>query len=585
MSYIAPFRLSDEIVPIPPEGTFLLPVCTTAERLAKILSALYYGGLNISEDGEMTHLVDVLHAMSKIRPECDIDATGCTTFRPAQDRVVYRPGLDDTDLPLGYLVNPWVRITGDNPLVGLRTGDIITDIVRMPPLPSIWDHLDEPAFILALGYPSISIESLVGSGTVRVYLLNVVLGGKAIVIKDNNVFSWAFLDTNLDSASLPPETYTEHLIEYEFEGAGEHRLDIVFVPNVSADIEFLGFGGGIRKVEICGFEENEMTDNCCPEDTEILKEILRTMKAGFTILPLADVAPGDATVPCAPIGFDFGTEDDDVPEQIKRYNALCLTIERYVSKLIFQMVLRLGMPSSYRSMALAIPGVPYDNSFMFNAVWQYYNPVTIPVVKSWFENSDYADIICIMLTYLQGKETTLSAFRGSLEDVDTTGYSDEKKMLIAYADINNHRQSVFDAFVNELEASYDVVSADSEYACSCVGTGACDVNIFELVLDTPGTIIKLDDDTWEITAPQTDITEADVQRFIVEVRDASWRCFNHAFTSTAMSSYRQYNCAGILAEGTGGGGGEVVWERMIIAFPSGSHITSPIVFTINIACP
>lgn len=585
MSYIAPFRLSDELVPIPPEGTFLLPVCTTAERLAKILSALYYGGLNISEDGEMTHLVDVLHAMSKIRPECDIDATGCTTFRTEEERITYFPELDATDLPLGYVTNPWVRITGDNPLVGLKTGDIITDILHMPPLPSIWDHLDEPAFILALGYPSISIESLVGSGTVRVYMLNVLLGGKCIIIKDNNVFSWAFLDTNLDSASLPPETYTEHVIEYTFEGSGEHRLDIVFIPNVSADIEFLGFGGGIRKVEICGFEENEMADNCCPDDTEILKEILRTMKAGFTILPLADVTPSDATVDCAPPGFDSGGEDEEVTEQIKRYNALCLTVERYVSKVIFQMVLRLGMPASYRSQALAIPGIPYDNSFMFDAVWQYYTPVTIPVVKLWFENADYVEIICIILSYLQGKETTLSAFRASLEDIDTTGYSDEKKMLIAYIDINNHRQSVFNAFANELEASYQIVSEESEFECSCVGSEVCNVADFELVTQGGGTATRIDADTWEFTVPDFTIVGDDVQLFVLTWRDQNWRCVNHLSSSVAQSSYKQYSCAGVLQEGTGGGGGDVVWHEMRIAYPSGSHIASPLIFTINIECP
>jgi hypothetical protein len=519
----------------------------------------------------------------------------CQTYSPRSPRITWfpeNPFSPNPTVPDGYLFHPFTVV--DTSLIssiisefglGYRVGDVYTDLTKLPP--GDWGELIEDGYLF---FPRFRVNDLNGAGTVKLHLLNIPQGGRALILVDGvfDLFNLQLVELNKDGVSVPSETQVPIVIEVPIETEGDHYVDVIFVPNVNDELIPFFFGGGLRKIEICGFGLegcDDVSDPCCPDTNDLLQQILDQIKGGFMIVPLAGAAPSDTIVDCTPEGFDYGTSEDDVLERIKRYNALCLTLERYVAKLILQMVLRLNMPSSYLTAALQIPYVAFDNSFMYRAVWLYYSAIVIADVKSWFDETEYKEIICLMLSYLQGKENTFSAFSLALQGIDTATYSDSLKKLVTYTNNNNHQLSVYQEFARELESAYDVVSDTPEFECSCIAAGACDVADFEIILETEGTSTRIDDDTWEFSTSDFTIEAGDVQLFIVTLRDQNWRCFNHVSSTTSQSSYKQYSCAGVLQEGTGGGGGEVVWHEMRIAFPSGSHITAPLVFTINIACP
>lgn len=392
----------------------------------------------------------------------------CETYGWQSPVVTFYPEVDATDLPLGYAVNSWVKITGDNPLVGLKAGDIMTDILHMPALPSIWDHLDDIGTILALGYPSVSITDLEGTGTIRIHLVSVLLGGRAITVKDNNLLTTAFLDTNLDSASLPPETYAEIVLEYVFDTVGTHRLDVVFVPNVSADIEFLGYGGAFRKVEICGFGRegcNDMSEECCDSLATRLDRIISLIEGGFFIQPLlgASNPPDTGAQSCAPDYFDHDTGEVDEPTLEQRKKALCITVDRYV-KAIFNLALAemngsSGLidfindqfPQNVLAPLLKLK-VVYPS--LFSGLNAFFDVVT--------NNEDLTLIACAMVDGLQGdNQNTYVNFKGSLTSTDGSVAS-----LVSAA---NQVKNNFVLFNEALEMAYH--EDLSEYACPCgIGT-------------------------------------------------------------------------------------------------------------------
>lgn len=500
----------------------------------------------------------------------------CQTFYPTHDRFTwypespYEPG---EEVPDGYPFHPWTVV--DEGIIssiiaefglGYQVGDVFTDLLHFPTFTG-WDDLFEDY----LNFPHFRINDLVGTGTVKVHLLNIPFGGKALIVVDDvvhilNPFENQIVELNKE-ISVPPETQVPIVIEVKIDTPGEHHIDVVFLPTVNPSLVFLSFGGGVRAIEICGFGMEgcpDMSDPCCPDEIDLLRQILETMKGGFTIMPRAGTEPSDTIVDCSPPGFDFGSDDDDVIEQIRRFNALCLTVERYVSKLILQMVLRLNMPSSYLSMALAIPGVAYDNSFMYRATWRYPTTITIATVKSWFEATEYKELICIMFSYLQGKENTFAAFQLALEGIDTSSYSDSMKLLIAYAHSNNGSLSVYQEFARELDNSYDVIGDTPGYSCSCFDSAVCDPADFNIIPVNDCTVERLTDTTWRIT--QTNYTDAppDKRAYTAIFRDAGYRCFNHTTSSQAQAGWQKWDCAGVYSEGVGGGGGEEVQEGIIV---------------------
>lgn len=107
-----------------------------------------------------------------------------------------------------------------------------------------------------------------GKGKLQVYFLKVLQGGKALVTIDGKLTSARIFD--LQSASLlNPTTYDvllaqlgislisgtliqQTIEEFIIDTDGEHHIDITFLPNVVPPN--IGFGGGVRKINLCDME-------------------------------------------------------------------------------------------------------------------------------------------------------------------------------------------------------------------------------------------------------------------------------------------------------------------------------------------
>jgi hypothetical protein len=525
--------------------------------------------------------------------ECASEET-CQTYSPRSPRITWfpeNPFTPNPSVPDGYLFHPFTVV--DNTIIGsiisifglgYQLGDVYTDLTKLPS--GDWGEIIEDGYLF---FPRFRVNDLTGAGTVKLHLLNIPQGGRALIVIDGNfdLLNMQLVELNKDGVSVPPETQVPIVIEVPIETDGDHYIDVVFVPNVNDEVIPFFFGGGLRKIEICGFGLEgcgDVSDPCCPETNDLLQQILDQIKGGFMIVPLANTAPSDTIVDCTPVEFDDGSGSDTVPEQIKRFNALCLALERYVSKLILQMVLRTNMPSSYITAALQIPAVPYDNSFMIRAVWLYYAPITITDVKAWFDEQEYVEIICLMLSYLSGKENTFAAFSLALQGIDTVTYSDSLKKLVTYANNNNHQLTVYQEFARELEKAYDVVGDTPEFECSCASSGICDAADFELIGVNGATVTRLTDTTWKIEHTEYTIPFVGQREFVAVVRDVNWRCFKLTATTQSWHSYGQYDCNGSYSSGTGGGGGDAVQIAKVVR----EYDEDPIVGiddTWTISCP
>jgi hypothetical protein len=531
--------------------------------------------------------------------DCGVPSERCSTYDYTDARITFYPTVEATELPLGYVVNPWVKIEAPNVLVGLKTGDLITDLARMPPLPSIWDHLEDIGTILSLGYPSISIENLIGRGTVKIALLNVLLGGRAIIVKDNDLLSIAFLDTNLDTASLPPETYTENIIEYTFENSGTHRIDIVFVPNVSADIEFLGYGGGVRRLEICGFEENSMpTEACCDETNDLLKKIIRLMESGITgtfNFGGSTSSAIDIKVDCTPEKFD-GNTDDTPLVAVARATALCVTVSRYIVACLYNLAVATNAGTTIKTnlktliTPLALPN-DFTSQLIAGGVPSTENPIPVDldIVALSHLATDYStlvdEIICEMLTSLTGKQNTFSLFKTSVVDAiaPTDTESNYRWLLHRFILWSNEIRENFITFSKQLEAAFVEVNEGLTYECPCY-SGDCDADNFVLVSNNGCTLTKIDATHWRVqqSVSVPDGSDPDYRIYTAIVRDQFYRCVRYTGATQFETGYDQYTCSGVHQTGAGGGGGDLIQLGFYIRVHSSD--TTELDTILTIAC-
>jgi hypothetical protein len=111
-----------------------------------------------------------------------------------------------------------------------------------------------------------------GTGQIEVEILNVPLGGTAVLIPNLDISLsalwdtlvsfvddgvaipqlWQFAETNRDVISVPPETLSSLTVEFEFTEDTDHTLHVVFIPRIDDAIPFVFPFGGIREVEACG---------------------------------------------------------------------------------------------------------------------------------------------------------------------------------------------------------------------------------------------------------------------------------------------------------------------------------------------
>jgi hypothetical protein len=181
----------------------------------------------------------------------------CLAYPPFAGFISYYPQNPYTQpdlIPEGFEQPPFFVNGKDNAhdLPNYEKGDVILDFGSINIEPS-WDLAKTPRIELCLE----------GSGVVEIHFLNIVQGGAAIVSVDNPVDLGDIIggiigdgidsiDLNQDIVSLPPETAEEIIIEVEIPTEGEHVVYIYFLPTVNDSLIPLSFGGGLRKIELCG---------------------------------------------------------------------------------------------------------------------------------------------------------------------------------------------------------------------------------------------------------------------------------------------------------------------------------------------
>lgn len=183
---------------------------------------------------------------------CGVPETECRDFPPYAGFIEWHPTnpfIEPNEVPSGYIFPPFQIVTSDNLLqfLGYSIGDVLTDLTRFYSGTGV---LTDPES----GFARFRLN-LTGVGRVQLYLLAFPLGGFALVTTDDNPLSAVFVDTEMDLTSAPIETNEEIINEIIFETGGDHHIDVTFIPKLNDAINFIGYGGGLRKVKLCGFEE------------------------------------------------------------------------------------------------------------------------------------------------------------------------------------------------------------------------------------------------------------------------------------------------------------------------------------------
>lgn len=238
--------------PVLPSGEFLLPVCTTRERVGELLNALNFYLVHSREENYAA-VIDVYRALTYVTDPfmspCLRGGLNCRDVYPDSPSITYEPQNPFTEpdyVPAGYQAPPffWVKPT-DTLLLALnfQVGDVITDPTRFlngqVPIPP--DDFGFPRFRF----------SWVGKAEIELHFLQYPLGGAVLVTQDSNPLSTQVLHLNLDSISIPPETVSEIVVEREATTDGEHYIDVTFFPVLNDELPFVNYGGGLRKITIC----------------------------------------------------------------------------------------------------------------------------------------------------------------------------------------------------------------------------------------------------------------------------------------------------------------------------------------------
>ena len=203
--------------------------------------------------------------------EQDGDCYEYPNFAPFVDYYPKNPYHDAGEVPSGYL-NPPFRLFSDIPIIGwlsqwlpqftetltgYQPNDVIVDISSIPLL-ATWDN------ILAGVMPQITIN-VQGSGVAELHMLAYPLGGRAIITVDEypnvaDIFlgilgNGISVELERDLTSLPIESDSTVIEEVEIQTEGSHFIAITFLPVVDNGDIPIQFGGGFRKVVLCGFDD------------------------------------------------------------------------------------------------------------------------------------------------------------------------------------------------------------------------------------------------------------------------------------------------------------------------------------------
>jgi hypothetical protein len=180
--------------------------------------------------------------------ECNPETSGCYEFAPNSAIIEYFPNdpyKTPELIPEGYYFPPWYVAPALN-LIGANEGDVVSDIARITSGSSWFDPgLNSPRFRV----------SITGTGVIELHLVNVFNGGVAQIQVDGDLLSLRYVELNRDLISIPNETQDVIVIPLEITTPGDHFIDVTFLPWLNDNPIPFGFGGGLRKIVLCGFDQ------------------------------------------------------------------------------------------------------------------------------------------------------------------------------------------------------------------------------------------------------------------------------------------------------------------------------------------
>lgn len=246
----------------------------TGKQFTKLFSSVYMGAnLMFPEEANeiIWQLLKVVHQPQPLDPDGD-----CIEYSPSSPFIFYHPDnpFVNGDYADGWYNEAWFQfqdffslfpdwaetwIGGQAAyLLGYEPTDVLCNIAAL-------GYVSWQAFFNAGGvFPKIQIK-FSGTGHINLTLLSFPMGGKAVIELDEepnilDILTGGVLDPNAfmvelnrDIVSFPPDEYPIVQIPLDVTTEGEHTLYINFIPIVNDEAIFLGFGGGIRSVEMCGF--------------------------------------------------------------------------------------------------------------------------------------------------------------------------------------------------------------------------------------------------------------------------------------------------------------------------------------------
>lgn len=429
--YVAPYQLSDVVLPQLPEGEFTVPVCTTPERYRAITDALWGAYLMNDDPSSYEHLVDWLQAIPKIVAGCVPIEAVCRKFPLTDPRVSWYPESPynwGQNPPSGYPAHPFTVVPAgglENMIaqygLGYAVGDVFVYLGALPVFSS-WNEISTHYGNM----PHINIAPLNGIGTVKLHVLSMPFGGRLLVVKDNvlDLVNLQSIEVSRDT-SFPPESVIETIVEVPFETSGEHTLTLVWYPVVTGDFVPFGFGGGIRSFELCGFGVAEgdcdcMAENCCSETNALLSannlimlRIANMLASGFKIVPIDLDGKDFLPLGCAPTNFD--SDPDDTGDNIqKRADVLCFVIQNYVFMCLMSAAQSAGIPiapfvGNFAGIPEALQKIKAEAVNI---------QVLLAAIGDFLGDNLFSNlVVCEMLASLQGKLNSFDNFRTSVEKV------------------------------------------------------------------------------------------------------------------------------------------------------------------------
>lgn len=184
----------------------------------------------------------------------------CLDYPPHSGIITYAPNdpfRTPNLVPTGYALPPWYT----NPAVpwpGVLPGDALVNYLSLGNL-----FVSLPT----VGLPRARI-SWTGRATVEIEFVALPQGGLALITWDDNPFTAQLVDlTSIGIGEITSVGFilgllglqndasitSTRIVQYGFSTDGAHHIDITFLPNLDeSDEVILGFGGGLRRVEICG---------------------------------------------------------------------------------------------------------------------------------------------------------------------------------------------------------------------------------------------------------------------------------------------------------------------------------------------